>query len=156
VRYQHIQVALGVQAVLPLFVENAEQTLTHRVAAGLRPAWSLDRLGVAVQRLVGQALDDAAHGEHPVTAQLEHRVERRPCVAVARHPRRVGHLVPRQVQGVPRRRIAEDRQPDPGVGGEHKVAQRLDERPLAVDRFVQQLGSQAAGPLDGLAPEPFE
>jgi len=36
------------------------------------------------------------------------------------------------------------------------VAQRLDERPLAADGLVQQLRWQAAGPFDGLAPEPLE
>src|SRR6266700_4110021 len=153
---QGIQVSLGVQPVLPLLVEYAQQALTHRVAARPRPDGPLDRFGVAVQRRVGQALDDLAHGGHPVAAQIEHRVERRTCGAVAGHPRRVGHLVPRQVQGVPRRRVAEDRPPDPGVGGEHQVAQGLDERPLAVDRLVQQLRSQAAGPLNGLGPQPLE
>src|SRR5262245_46841359 len=72
------------------------------------------------------------------------------------HSRRVGHLVPRKVKGVPRRRITEDGPPDPGVGGEDQVPQRLDERPLAVDRLVQQLGWQAAGPRYGLVPQPLE
>jgi len=34
------------------------------------------------------------------------------------------------------------------------MAQRLDERPLAVDRLVQQFRRQAPGPFDGIAPEP--
>jgi hypothetical protein len=33
------------------------------------------------------------------------------------------------------------------------VTQRLDERPLAVDRLVQQFRRQAPGPFDGVAPE---
>jgi hypothetical protein len=46
--------------------------------------------------------------------------------------------------------------PNPGVGGEHRMPQRLDERPLAIDRLMQQLRPQAAGPFDGLAPEPIK
>ena len=48
--------------MLPLFVQDDQQALTHRVAAGFRPAGLLDRFGVAVQRLVGQILDDLAFG----------------------------------------------------------------------------------------------
>jgi hypothetical protein len=61
--------------VLPLFVQDDQQALTHRAAAGLRPAGLLDRFGVAVQRLVGQTLDDLAHCGHPVASQLKHFVE---------------------------------------------------------------------------------
>ena len=48
-RFQGIQVPLGVQPVFPLFVEDDEQALAHWVAAGLRPARSLDWFGVAVE-----------------------------------------------------------------------------------------------------------
>jgi len=93
-RFQGFQVSLGVQPVLPLLIEDAEQALAHWVAAGLRSAGPLDRFGVAVQRRVGQALDDLAYSGHPVAAQCEHRVQRGSCVAVAGHPGRVRHLVP--------------------------------------------------------------
>jgi hypothetical protein len=36
------------------------------------------------------------------------------------------------------------------------MAQRLDEGPLSLDPFVQQLRGHPASPLDGLLPQPFE
>src|SRR5262245_39822141 len=36
------------------------------------------------------------------------------------------------------------------------MSQRLDERPLAVDRLLQQLRLQAAGAFDGLSPQPLD
>src|SRR5580692_13058998 len=148
-RFKDVQVSLGKLTVMPLFVEDDQQALSHRVAAGCRPARSIDGLGVALQRLVGQPVDDLAESGRPVTAQLQDRIERRPRVAIARHSGRVGHLVPWQIQRVPRGRIAEDGPPDPAVAGEDKVAQRLYERPFAVDRLVEQLWRQTAGVLDG-------
>jgi ferredoxin len=99
---QGIQISLGVQPVLPLFIEDDQQALTHRVAAGFWPAGPLDRNGVAIQRLIRQLLDDMPYRGHPLTAQLEHLVKRGSRVAVAAHSRRVRHLVPREVQGMPR------------------------------------------------------
>jgi hypothetical protein len=127
-----------------------------RVAAGLWPPGPLQRFRVAVERLVGQAVEDLTHGGHPVAAQCEHHVERRSCVAVSGHTRRIRHLVPWQVQGVPRRRMPEDRPADPGIGGEHEVPQRIGERPLTGDRLMQQLRVKPAGPGDGLAPRPLD
>lgn len=59
-------------------------------------------------------------------------------------------------EGVPRRRMPEDRPADPGIGGEHEVPQRLGERPLTGDRLMQQLRGKPAGPGDGLAPRPLD
>jgi hypothetical protein len=149
------QVPFGVEAVLPFLVQDDEQAVTDREAPGRRPARSVDRFGAGVERRVGQAVDELAHGGHPIAAQREDRLERGAGGAVPGHPGGVPHLVPRQVQRIPRRRVAEHGPPDPRVGGERQVAQRLGERPLAVDRLVQQFRRQAAGPGDGLVPEPL-
>ena len=76
-RFQDVQVPLGIEPVLPLLVEDAQEALTHRVAAASGHSGPSTGLGVAVQRLVGQAVEDLAHGGHPVTTQLEDHVERR-------------------------------------------------------------------------------
>ena len=76
-----------------------------------------------------------------------------PRLTVPRDARGVGHLVPRQVQRVPRRRVAEDAAAHPRVGGEGEVPQRLDERPLAVDATrAAASGGSASRPLDRAAP----
>jgi len=127
-------------------------TLSRLVATRVRPSRPVDRLGLASQRLVGQAVEDLAHGGHPVAPQLKHHVEGRSYGAFSGHTRRIRHLVPRQAQRIPRGRVAEDGAPDPGVGGERQVPQRLDERPLTVDRLVQHRGVQPARPGNGVAP----
>jgi hypothetical protein len=76
--------------------------------------------------------------------------------AVARNSRHVFPLVPLQAERVPGGWVAADRPADPGVGGEDQVAERLDERPLAIDGLVQRLRRQAAGPRHRLVPEPPE
>ncbi len=83
-------------------------------------------------------------------------IERWPGVAVARYPGGIGHLIPRQVEGVPRRRVTEDAPADPGVSREHKMSERLDELPLALDPLVQQLRVELSGPVDGPGPEPLD
>jgi hypothetical protein len=142
--------------VLPFFVEDDEEAFADREAAGRRPAWCVDRFGADVQRRVGQAVDELAHGGHPVAAQREDLLERGASGAVPGYPGGVPHLVPRQVQRIPRRRVAKHRPPDPRVGGERQVPQRLSERPLPVDRLVQQLRRQTARPGHRLVPEPVQ
>ena len=96
-------------------------------------------------------------GGHPVRAQGEHLLQRRTRPPVARHPRRVGHLVVGQVERVPGRRLAQQRAPHPGVGGEHEMAQRLDERPLALDPFVRAAREPCPGPGSTVSlPQPLE
>src|SRR5687767_4026358 len=56
-RVQGSEIPIGVHPVLPLLVEDDPQAVTHRVAARRRPSGRVDRFGVAVERLVGQALD---------------------------------------------------------------------------------------------------
>src|ERR1700722_8296557 len=46
---QGVQVTLGVQPVLPLFVQDGQQALTHRVAAGPQPAPTYTLAGQAVE-----------------------------------------------------------------------------------------------------------
>ena len=86
-----------------------------------------------------------ADGGHPAFAQGEDLVQGWAGVAVAGGAGVVGHFVVRQVERIPRGRLAEDGTVHPGVGGEDQVAQRLDERPLAVHPLVQRLGVQPAG-----------
>ena len=52
---------------------------------------------------------------------------------------------------MPRRRIAQHRPADPDSVAMARWRSGLDERPLAVDRLVQQSGVEPAGPVDGLA-----
>jgi hypothetical protein len=120
------------------------------LSAGLsaRPWFrSGDRFGAVIHRSIVQALDHLAHSGRPVAAQHENCVERGPCAAVARNTRRVGHLVPRQVRGIPRRRITQDGSPHPCIGGERQVPQNLGKRPLTVGRLVQQFRRAHLGPL---------
>jgi hypothetical protein len=142
--------------VLPLFGEDRLQAAAHRVAVRLRVARLGDRFGHPGQRGVGEPGEHLAHGGHPVRAQREHLVQRRPGGPVPRDVHLVGHLVVRQPQRVPRRRPAQDRAADPGVGGEDEVAQRLDEGILVVDPLVQQVRVHPAGPVHGLLPQPLE
>ena len=51
-RLQGAQVPLGVQPVLPLLVEDDQQALPHRVAAGGRPAGPLHRFGATMSGTV--------------------------------------------------------------------------------------------------------
>ncbi len=46
---------------------------------------------------------------------------------------------------MPRGRIAQQRPIDPAIGGEREMAQRLNERPFAIDLFVQQCGVETTG-----------
>src|SRR4051794_31518449 len=151
-----VQVPLREQPVVPLLVEHDQQAVLHREAPCRWPPVAVDRLGVRGQGLVGEPVDDRAHGGHPVATQPQHLVEGRAGLPVARDPRGVLHLVPRQVQRVPRRGVAEDRPAHPGIGRERQVPQRLGERPLAVDRLVQQGRLEPAGALDRAVPEPLE
>ncbi len=106
--------------------------------------------------LVRQSVDDPAHGRHAVVSQGQHLVEGGPDRPVARDAGCVGHAVPRQLERVPGRRVAEDGPAHPGVRGEGEVAQGLDEGPLAVDRLVQQCRVEAPGPLDRRRPPPLD
>ena len=126
-------------------VEDAQQALTRRVAAGIRPAGPPDRFGAAVQRPLGQALNDLAHGGHPVAAQLEHRIERGSRGAVAGHPGMSGissHGRPRASHGEGSPRIA-DLMHESVANTRWRSVSMND--PLATDRPVQQLRLQAAG-----------
>jgi hypothetical protein len=66
---------LDERPMVPLLVEDNEQTLTHREALRRWPAGPVDRLGVGREGLGGQAVDHRAHGRHPVAAQRQHLVE---------------------------------------------------------------------------------
>jgi len=50
------------------------------------------------------------------------------------------------------RRVAHDGPHHPGVGGEDKVSQGLNEGPLAADALVQQLLGERPGALNGRVP----
>jgi len=142
--------------VLPLFGEDRLQAAAHRIAVRRRVARLGDRFGHPGQLGVGEPREHPAHGGHPVRPQREHLVQRRPGGPLPGDGRIVGHLVVRQVERIPRRRLAQDRAADPRVGGEDEVAQRLDEGPLVGDPLVQQVRVHAARPVHGLLPQPLE
>ena len=87
-----MQVSLGVQLVLPLLVEDGQQAFTHRVAAGLRPAGAS----------TGSVWPSSDSTVRP--SMIGRTVAIR-----SRGPRDVRHLLPGQVQGIPWRRVTEDR-----------------------------------------------
>lgn len=153
---QHCDVAQHELAVPPLLVEQREQTLADRVAALLRPARRLHGDGVGGKRRIVKRGEVPANRRLPVEPKRESYVRGRSRRSVARHTLGFGHLVPRQRQGRPGPRIAEDRAVQPALGREREVPQRFDERPLAVDRLVKRALRQLPGALDGLAPQPLE
>ena len=53
-------------------------------------------------------------------------------------------------------RRAEHGPADPRIRDEHEMAQRLDERPLLFDAFVQHRFRQLASPRDGARPQTFD
>ena len=141
------EVALGVEPVVPLLVEDdrAGTRAPGSCAAAASPGASTGSVSPASDSSVRPSTTARTVAirsrRRASTSSSDGRTSRSRGT-----PGRVGHLVPRQVERVPRRRVAEDRPAHPRVGGEDQVAQRLDERPLAVDRLVQQVGSAAGGP----------
>src|SRR6476619_7084522 len=79
-----VEVALGIQPVVPLLAEDDAQHPAHGIRLGLGVARLEDGRGLLGEALVGEAVDDAAHGGHPVGAQREHLLERRTGLAVTR------------------------------------------------------------------------
>ena len=61
--------------------------------------------------------------------------------------------VERQIERVERQWITEEHAVDPAVGRIGEVAQRLDERPLAIHRLVELLGGEGSGPVDRAGPQ---
>jgi hypothetical protein len=61
-----------------------------------------------------------------------------------------------EAKRVVRHRFVEDGAAGPGVGDEDEMAQRLDERPLVIDPFVERRFGQPLGAGDRLRPEPFD
>ena len=104
---EDVEVALGVAAVLPLLAEDDGQALANREALRRRPAGAHHWFGPLVQPRVGQVGQDPPDRRLPVGAQREHLVQARPGLAVPRHAWVRLHLVERQVQRVPGRRVAE-------------------------------------------------
>ena len=131
---------------MPLLVEDDQQALAHRIAAaagasrGLRPAWcgrpAIRRSGRRTGRRPWTCGRGGARARCPGPGGRRGRGGLPAC----RPPRpRAGRA---GATGTGRRRSPAD----PGVGGEDQVAERLDERPLAVDRLVQQSPAAAAVP----------
>jgi NADPH-dependent ferric siderophore reductase len=130
---EDVEVALRVEAVLPLLVQHRSQALRDRVAAGVGVPRPVDGLGLARELLLGQTLDHPPDGLHAVGAQGEHLVQARPGVAVPRDGGVGRHLVEGQAQGMPRCRVTENRPPHPDVGGEDQVPVMCSPEWLALD-----------------------
>lgn len=103
-----------------------------------------------------ERLDHLPHHGLALPAYGEHLVEARPGLPVPRDAVPARRLVPRQVERVPGRGVAQHHPADPRVAGEAEVAQRLDERPLVADGLVQLRLVEAAGALDRLGPAAFD
>ena len=125
-----------------------------------RPARPLDRLGLAAEATASVRPSIDVRGPWLIRSRAQSRAPRRATAGQSRSrgtPGSVGHLVPGQVERVPRRRVAEDGAAHPGVGGEDEVSQRLDERPLGVHRRVQLLRGERCGPASTVpCPEPLD
>src|SRR5262245_60335206 len=89
---QNGEIALGVDAVCPLLVQDRAQAVADDIAAGRRVAGHRVRLGLAVQFVVGEAVDERAYGRHPVGPERQDLVQRRPGVRIVRYAGDPAHL----------------------------------------------------------------
>ena len=145
-RGEHREVALGVEPVLPLLVEDHAQALGDGEAVGVghERRGRGDRSARARRRRGRRAPPRRRHGAGPArssTSSSEGRTSRSHGT-----PSTAGRLVPGQVERVPGGGIGPDHAADPARVREAEVAQGLDERPLVVDLLVQRARPAATGP----------
>src|SRR3954451_15601885 len=152
--HERVQVALGVQPVMPFLVDHDGQALGEREVLPPRPPrlHPADRL---VELLRGQPADHVADHRLALTTYAEDLLQRRTSLAVPGDALPAGRLVPGQVQPVPGHRVAEHHPADPGGAREVQVTQRLDEGPLPADPLVQQAGRESPRPVHGAGPQPL-
>jgi hypothetical protein len=155
-RRQGAQISFGVEPVLPFFAEGNQQAFAHREAARRRPPGSLNRCGVVIQRRVRLAPDDPAHGWTSDRGAVRAPPQARAVPRGRAVPPPCRASRPTAGPGDPTATGPGDPAPDPGVGGEHQAAQGLDERPLTLNRLMEQLWRQPTGPFHALAPEPLK
>src|SRR5262245_26359185 len=128
---QFREVAVGVAVVLERLLEHDVDALLYGVLAVLE---DVNHLREVRWR---HRLEVVVHTLGPVGAHLQRFLEARLRAAVAAGP--VEAVGPGVRKDDRMERPAEDRDGEPLVDGHDDVAQRLDERPLAVDRLMQLL-----------------
>jgi hypothetical protein len=141
--------------VLPLLVDDGAETAADRVDGVFGIARRRVGLGRALEIFVAQLGDDLTHHSLALGPDGEHLVERRVRTLVDQEAHTV-LLAVWQSPPVERCLLTEHHAAHPGVGGEHEVAERLDERPLTVDPLVEPGLGEPAGPLDELSPAMLE
>src|SRR3954447_3628180 len=154
-RRERVQVALGVEPVVPFLVDHDEQTLGQREVLEPRPP-RLETGDRLPKLLGGQRSDHVVDHGLPFPPYGEDLVQRRTRLSVPGDAVPAGCLVPGEIERVPGQGVAERHPADPGGAREVEVAQRLDEGPLAADLLVQELGKEGSCPVLGVGPQPLE
>ena len=139
--------------VPPLFIHHDVQAAEHRVLSGRWVAVGVVAEARLQQRRLVDGCEEVAEAGHAAGAHVEDLGEGRRGVLVEAELGSVrGEERRHEAEGVIRIDLPEHGAAEPAVRDEDQVAQRLDERPLAVDALVQRRLGEVVRQLDRRSP----